>query len=102
MGATRGEVEVPMNLRVGYFSQHHVDSLDLSLSAASSMIMRFSTAAHEITMNEARSYLGKFGVTGSLALEPLFILSGGQKSRVALALCAYNNPHVLILDEPTN
>lgn len=37
-----------------------------------------------------------------MALEPLFILSGGQKSRVAIAVVAFDNPHLLILDEPTN
>ncbi|KFG57107.1 ATP-binding cassette sub-family F member 1, partial [Toxoplasma gondii RUB] len=50
----------------------------------------------------ARTYLGQFGISGLLALEPLYILSGGQKSRVAIALMAFNNPHILILDEPTN
>lgn len=45
---------------------------------------------------QARTYLGQFGISGLLALEPLYILSGGQKSRVAIALMAYNNPHILV------
>lgn len=45
---------------------------------------------------DARSYLGRFGITGLLALEPLYILSGGQKSRVAIAMMAYKTPHVLV------
>lgn len=49
-----------------------------------------------------RGHLGSFGITGNLALRPNYLLSGGQKSRVAFALAVYNNPHVLILDEPTN
>jgi len=90
------------NLIIGYFGQHHVDALDMSLNAVSSLIMRYASDDKPINELQARSYLGRFGITGSLALEPLFILSGGQKSRVALALMAYAEPHLLILDEPTN
>ena len=49
-----------------------------------------------------RSHLGSFGVTGTLALRPNYLLSGGQKSRVAFALAMWKNPHILVLDEPTN
>lgn len=37
-----------------------------------------------------------------MALRPSYLLSGGQKSRVAFALAVWNNPHILVLDEPTN
>ena len=49
-----------------------------------------------------RQYLGKFGVSGSLALQRIGTLSGGQKSRVSLAMMCWGNPNILILDEPTN
>lgn len=49
-----------------------------------------------------RSYLGRFGVSGDLSLQPLASLSGGQKSRVAFAVMSLQNPNLLILDEPTN
>lgn len=49
-----------------------------------------------------RSHLASFGITGNMALRPSYLLSGGQKSRVAFALAVWNNPHILILDEPTN
>jgi len=42
------------------------------------------------------------GLTGKLALQPIYSLSGGQKSRVSLSYITYNKPHILILDEPTN
>jgi len=51
---------------------------------------------------ELRSHLGSFGVTGALALQTMFTLSGGQKSRVALAKVTWSKPSVLLLDEPSN
>lgn len=47
-------------------------------------------------------HLSKLGVTAEMALRPINTLSGGQKSRVALAVITYKKPHILILDEPTN
>ena len=49
-----------------------------------------------------RNHLGRFGVSGNMALQNTNTLSGGQKSRVALAIMSYRKPHILILDEPTN
>lgn len=46
--------------------------------------------------------LGQFGLSGNLAITPIKILSGGQKSRVAFAEMAYRNPHIMLFDEPTN
>lgn len=49
-----------------------------------------------------RKFLGRFDISGPLALRPLKFLSGGQKSRVAFAKLAWSKPHVVIMDEPTN
>ncbi|WZZ13164.1 hypothetical protein YC2023_106253 [Brassica napus] len=49
-----------------------------------------------------RSHLGSLGVTGNLALQPMYTLSGGQKSRVAFAKITFKKPHLLLLDEPSN
>lgn len=95
-----GHVQRHNRLKLGYFTQHHVDSLDLTLTATQQMQARFPTG--NISDLEARRFLGKFGVIDNLALEPLYVLSGGQKSRVALALLAYARPHLLVMDEPTN
>lgn len=49
-----------------------------------------------------RSHLGSFGIGGELALQAMYTLSGGQKSRVAFAKVTYTQPHILLLDEPSN
>jgi len=54
------------------------------------------------TSESYRNHLASFGVSGPMALRPNYLLSGGQKSRVAFALAVYNNPHIMVLDEPTN
>jgi len=51
---------------------------------------------------EYRSYLGKFGISNDLSLQPIQSLSGGQKSRLAFAVMSLSNPQLIILDEPTN
>ena len=54
-----------------------------------------------VSTEEARKYLGRFGLSGDLALNPIRVLSGGQKSRLAFAELAWRSPHILLLDEPT-
>lgn len=51
---------------------------------------------------DARAHLGKFGLCGDYALQPIESLSGGQKARLCLAAVMIHKPHVLLLDEPTN
>ncbi|EGV66023.1 ATP-binding cassette, regulator of translational elongation [Yamadazyma tenuis] len=96
--AIKGFVNKNGRLRIGYFAQHHVDSIDLTLSAVSWMSKTFPGRSDE----EYRRHLGSFGITGSLGLQQMELLSGGQKSRVAFAALCLNQPHILILDEPSN
>ena len=56
----------------------------------------------ESRADQLRSHLGRLGLGGNLALQIIGSLSGGQKSRVALATITFKEPHLLILDEPTN
>lgn len=100
LSPTKGMIKRDPKIRIGYFAQHHIDSLDLTLNSIQQLQARYPGS--DISDEKARNFLGKFGITGSLALEPLYVLSGGQKSRVAIAIMAYLNPHMLILDEPTN
>lgn len=85
-------------LRVGYFAQHHVDALDLNMSAVSFCAKMFPGKTDE----EYRRHLGAFGITGMTGLQKMGLLSGGQKSRVAFACLSLKNPHILVLDEPSN
>ncbi|EDK38636.2 hypothetical protein PGUG_02734 [Meyerozyma guilliermondii ATCC 6260] len=93
-----GYVNSNGRLRIGYFAQHHVDAMDLSLSAVSWMSKTYPGKTDE----EYRRHLGSFGITGSLGLQKMQLLSGGQKSRVAFAALCLSQPHILILDEPSN
>ena len=80
------------------FTQHHVNTLDLSATAVEFLARSFPGATPEAV----RAHLGSFGVSGDLALQRMKTLSGGQKSRVAFALLTWKKPHVLLLDEPSN
>eukprot|EP01133_Synstelium_polycarpum_P019061 gene19061-22825_t len=85
-------------LKFARFSQHFVDQLDLSKSP----LDNFLTTYPGTTAQTARSHLGKFGLSGDLALRTVNTLSGGQKSRVVLSQIAWTKPHILLLDEPSN
>ncbi|XP_049923554.1 ATP-binding cassette sub-family F member 3 isoform X3 [Epinephelus moara] len=86
------------NLKIGYFSQHHVDQLDLNVCSVELLLNRFPGRTEE----EYRHQLGGYGITGELATRPVASLSGGQKSRVAFAQMTMPCPNFYILDEPTN
>ncbi|PYI08087.1 translation initiation regulator [Aspergillus sclerotiicarbonarius CBS 121057] len=95
---TSGLLSQHARLRVGYFAQHHVDALDLTTSAVSFMAKTYPGKTDE----EYRRHLGAFGITGMTGLQRMELLSGGQKSRVAFACLSLTNPHILVLDEPSN
>ncbi|TPX64399.1 hypothetical protein SpCBS45565_g05914 [Spizellomyces sp. 'palustris'] len=94
----KGMVSRHGRLRIALFSQHHVDQLELGASSVQFLQSRFPGMQEE----DYRRVLGRFGLTGTTALQPIGTLSGGQKSRAVFAWMAMTNPHVLVLDEPTN
>ncbi|AQZ11032.1 GCN20 (YFR009W) [Zygosaccharomyces parabailii] len=94
----KGHLSRNPRINIGYFAQHHVDAMDLNTSAVDWMSKTYPGRSDE----EYRRHLGAFGITGSLGLQQMQLLSGGQKSRVAFAALCLNNPHILILDEPSN
>lgn len=86
-------------LKVGIFTQHHADSYDLKKSAMDLMTEKWPD--HK-PVESFRAHLGSFGLTGNLQLRPMYLMSGGQKSRVSFAMITWERPHILMLDEPTN
>jgi ATP-binding cassette subfamily F protein 3 len=96
--ALNGFIKINPQLRLGVFTQHHMDSFDLVISPLQNMMNRWPKA----TDAELRAHLGRYEVTGNDALKPMKFMSGGQKSRVAFAALTFSKPHVVILDEPTN
>ena len=92
----KGSISRNGNLRIGHFTQHSADKFDLQLSAVENMLNIFEKADDQ----GMRSFLGKFQIQNTDALKPMMMLSGGQKSRVAFASLAYQQPHVIVMDEP--
>lgn len=95
---TKGWVSRHPKLRIATFSQHHVDALDLRLSALEHMRALWPERGEQ----SFRAELGRFGLSGRLALMPMKVLSGGQKSRVQFAVMAHSQPHIMLFDEVTN
>eukprot|EP00128_Syssomonas_multiformis_P001618 Colp12_sorted_trinity150504_noHs@24102 len=101
----KGEVERNKFLRMAKYSQHVVDELNLDCSAVQFIADRFPEMEKEDGKPKSeliRAHLGKFGLSGDLALKPVNQLSGGQKARLWYAYVSWRNPHILLLDEPTN
>ncbi|XP_068150002.1 ATP-binding cassette sub-family F member 3 [Drosophila tropicalis] len=93
-----GNIVLHRGLRIGYFAQHHVDHLNMNVTCVGVLAELFPGRPDE----EYRRQLGSFGISGPLALQSIASLSGGQKSRVALAKMCMAEPNFLVLDEPTN
>jgi len=100
---TKGEVKKHHRLRIGYFSQHTVDQLDLSLTPLEQL--RATYPDELITEPQARAHFAQVGISGQSSMvtkQSIRTMSGGQRNRVALGCVTYHQPHVLLLDEITN
>ncbi|WP_128434978.1 ABC-F family ATP-binding cassette domain-containing protein [Streptomyces cyaneus] len=92
-----GRVVHGHGFRPGYFAQEH-DTLDGELTVSAQL----ASAAPHLTYGEVRRVLGSFLFTGEDADKPVGVLSGGEKTRLALAGLVHSGANVLLLDEPTN
>jgi ATPase subunit of ABC transporter with duplicated ATPase domains len=95
--ADTGEVQPGHGLKLGYYAQEH-ETLDTSLTVLANM----RHAAPQLADTEARSVLGSFLFSGDDAMKSASVLSGGEKTRLALAILVVSSANVLLLDEPTN
>ncbi|MCG2800424.1 MAG: ATP-binding cassette domain-containing protein [Cellulomonas sp.] len=95
--ADTGEVHPGHGLKLGYYAQEH-ETLDMSRT----VVENLRTAAPDLTDTQVRSVLGSFLFSGDDADKPAGVLSGGEKTRLALATLVVSSANVLLLDEPTN
>ena len=92
-----GSVLPGHGLRLGYYAQEH-DTLDTSRSVLENM----KSAAPNLNETDVRKVLGSFLFSGDDVDKPASVLSGGEKTRLALAALVVSSANVLLLDEPTN
>ncbi|WP_240760025.1 ABC-F family ATP-binding cassette domain-containing protein, partial [Phytoactinopolyspora endophytica] len=92
-----GAVHAGHGLRLGYYAQEH-ETLDTSRTVLENM----RSAAPDLADVEVRRVLGSFLFSGDAVDKPASVLSGGEKTRLALAALVVSSANVLLLDEPTN
>ena len=93
-----GTIKIGNGVKVGYYAQHHADTLDMG----SSVLDIVQRAAPECPPARVRSILGSFMFSGDDVDKPAKVLSGGERARVALARLLVNPGNLLLMDEPTN
>jgi ATPase subunit of ABC transporter with duplicated ATPase domains len=95
--ADTGVIEPGHGLKIGYYAQEH-ETLDV----AKTVLQNMQAAAPHLGDVEARKVLGSFLFTGDDVAKKAGVLSGGEKTRLALASLVVSSANVLLLDEPTN
>ena len=98
IGILSGSYRVSDTLKLGYFNQHQMDTLD----AAATPIQMLRRLAGKTSDAELRSFLGSFDFRGDRIDTASELFSGGERARLTLALIVWQRPNVLVLDEPTN
>jgi len=96
--ASEGKANIGASIEVGYFSQNSLDVLDPDSTVVEEVHSRIPTA----TLGYVRNLLGAFKFSGDEVEKKISILSGGEKSRVVLAIILSRPVNFLVLDEPTN
>jgi ATP-binding cassette subfamily F protein 3 len=98
LDALSGQRIAARDIVIGYFAQHQVELLRADETPLA-MLARLYRGEREQAL---RDFLGRFGFSGERAERPIGPLSGGEKSRLALAALVKRRPNLLLLDEPTN
>ncbi|MBT8126044.1 MAG: ATP-binding cassette domain-containing protein [Gammaproteobacteria bacterium] len=94
----QGERNVHKDAQIGYFAQHQVEQLHPEHTP----LEHLQQLDHNAREADLRNHLGGFGFASERALAPVGPFSGGEKSRLVLAMLVYQRPNLLLLDEPTN
>ncbi|HET6907826.1 MAG TPA: ABC-F family ATP-binding cassette domain-containing protein [Mycobacteriales bacterium] len=95
--ADTGEVLPGHGLKLGYYAQEHE-----TLDPDASVLANLAAVAPDLPEVEQRKVLGSFHFSGDTVQQPAGTLSGGEKTRLALARLVVSSANVLLLDEPTN
>lgn len=93
-----GELKIGHNVSIGFFAQHQAEALDPKLTVLETL----DVVATGTIRTQLRSLLGAFLFNGDDVYKPVSVLSGGEKSRLALAKLLLEPVNLLIMDEPTN
>src|ERR1700677_3979012 len=95
-----GTMELGSNVVTGYFSQHRLDNLHAGATVFEN-VMELRTNENQLTEQQARAILGAFLFRKDDVHKKVSVLSGGEKSRLALARLLVKPPNLLLMDEPT-
>ena len=93
-----GRVEIGASVQMAWFAQQHADNLTGRGSVLSELEARFPMTGQGVL----RQLAGAFSFSGDEVDKPVSVLSGGEKTRLALAMMLFSRPNLLLLDEPTN
>lgn len=97
---TSGTVSRHTHLKLGMYSQHSAEQLDMTKSALDFVREKYADKSQDYQY--WRQQLGRYGLSGEAQTALIGTLSEGQKSRIVFALLAIEGPNMLLLDEPTN
>lgn len=97
LAADSGEVIVGTGVESAYYDQH-LKVLDDDIETVEAV----HPGVGECTLQQRRDLLGRFGITGDMVFQSVKTLSGGERSRAALARLAATGANLMVLDEPTN